>query len=72
MKAGVIAGVILIAIGIYVVAGQAIFKTDREVVKIGGFAASVSESRTVPQWAGAIAIVVGGVLVFAGLRGKKG
>ena len=71
MKAGVIAGVILIAIGIYVVAGQASYQTDREVLKIGGLEASVKESHLVPQWAGAIAIVVGGVLVFAGLKSKK-
>jgi hypothetical protein len=72
MKAGVIVGVLLIAAGIYVVAGQASYKTDREVLKIGGLEASIKESRVVPQWAGAIAIVVGGVLVFGGMRGGKG
>lgn len=72
MKAGVIVGVILIAIGIYVVAGQASFKSDREVLKIGGLEASVQESRVVPPWTGAVAIAVGGVLVFAGMRAGKG
>ena len=71
MKAGVIVGIILIAIGIYVVAGQASYKTNREVLKIGGLEASVKESHLVPQWAGAIAIVVGGVLVFAGMKTKQ-
>ena len=71
MKAAAIAGIILIAIGIYVVAGQASYKSDREVLKIGGLEASVKESHQVPQWAGAIAIVVGGVLVFAGVKTKK-
>jgi uncharacterized membrane protein len=71
MKAGVIVGVILIAAGIFVVAGQASYKSDREVLKIGGLEASVKESHMVPQWAGAIAIVVGGVLVFAGMRQAK-
>lgn len=71
MKAGVIVGIILIAIGIYVVAGQASYKSDREVLKIGGIEASVKESRLVPPWTGAVAIAVGGVLVFAGLRGGK-
>ena len=52
MKAGVIAGVILIAIGIYVVAGQASYKTDREVLKIGGLEASVKESHLVPPVGG--------------------
>jgi hypothetical protein len=71
MKAGLIVGVILILAGIYVVAGQASYKSDREVLKIGGLEASVKESHLVPQWAGAIAIVAGSVLAFAGLRGKK-
>ena len=71
MKAGVIVGIILIAIGIYVAAGQASYKSDREVLKIGGIEASVKESRAVPPWTGAVAIVIGGVLIFAGKRKGK-
>jgi uncharacterized membrane protein len=71
MKAAAIAGILLIAVGIYVVVGQASYKSDKEVLKIGGLAASVQESHVVPPWAGAIAIAVGGVLVFAGMRGGK-
>ena len=71
MKAGVIVGIILIAAGIYVVAGQGSYNRSREVLKIGGLEASVQESRLIPPWTGAIAIAVGGVLVFAGLRGSK-
>ena len=72
MKPAVIVGIFFILAGIYVVAGQASYKSDREVLKIGGLEASVKESHMVPQWAGAIAIAAGGVLVFAGMRGKKG
>ena len=71
MKAAAIAGIVLIAIGIYVVVGQARYKSDKEVLKIGGLAASVQESHLVPPWTGAIAIAIGGVLVFAGMRGGK-
>ena len=72
MKAGVIVGIILVAAGIYVVAGQASYKSNREVLKIGGLEASVKESHVIPPWTGAIAIVAGGVLVFAGMRAGKG
>lgn len=71
MRAGIIVGIILIAAGIYVAAGQASYKTNRDVLKIGGLEASVKESHVVPPWAGAVAIVVGGVLVFAGMRPGK-
>ena len=43
MKAAAIAGIVLIAIGIYVVVGQASYKSDKEVLKIGGLAASVQD-----------------------------
>jgi hypothetical protein len=71
MKAGLIVGVILLLAGIYVAAGQATYKSDREVLKIGGLEASVKESHMVPQWIGAVGIVAGGLLVLAGMRGKK-
>jgi hypothetical protein len=72
MKAGVIVGIILVIAGIYVAAGQASYTSNKEVLKIGGLEASVKESHVVPPWAGAIGIVAGGLLVFAGMRaGKK-
>ena len=71
MKAGVIIGIILIAAGIYVVAGQGSYSRNREVVKIGGLEASIKESRLIPPWTGGVAIAVGGLLVFAGMRGSK-
>ena len=71
MKAGVIVGIILIAAGIYVVAGQGSYSRNREVLKIGGIEASVKESRLSPPWTGAVAIAAGGLLVFAGMRGSK-
>ena len=71
MKAAVIAGVILIAAGIYVVAGQGSYNRSREVLNIGGIEASVQESRLIPPWTGAVAIAVGGLLVFAGMRRSR-
>ena len=71
MKIGLIVGIILIAAGIYVVAGQGSYSRNREVLKIGGLEASVKESRLIPPWTGAAAIAAGGLLVFAGLRGAK-
>jgi hypothetical protein len=71
MRVSVIAGVILIAAGIYVVAGQASYKTSRDVLKIGGLEASVKESHVIPPWTGGIAIVAGGLLIFAGAGRRR-
>ena len=71
MKPALIVGILFIAAGIYIVAGRASYKTDREVVRIGGLEASVKESHAVPPWAGGIAIVAGGVMVAAALRRGK-
>ncbi|HEY3885955.1 MAG TPA: hypothetical protein VGL62_12145 [Vicinamibacterales bacterium] len=64
----VIIGIVLVAAGIYAAAGQASYKTNKDVLKVGGAGISVQESHGVPAWAGAIGIVVGGVLIFAGAR----
>jgi hypothetical protein len=71
MKVSVIVGIILIAAGIYVAAGQASYSSNKDVLKIGGLEASVKESHVVPPWVGAVGMVAGGLLVFAGLRGGK-
>jgi hypothetical protein len=71
MRVSVIVGIILVAIGIYVAAGQASYKTDRSVLKVGSLEASVKEGHTVPPWTGAIAIVAGGLLIFTGVRRRS-
>ena len=63
----------LIAIGLVLVIGGAAaffgmiqYPHDKEVVKVGGFSASVSQERSVPQWIGGVAALVGIGLVLAG------
>lgn len=66
----IIAGIILIAIGFAGFTGKLNFTQDKEVVKIGGLSASVKEDKTVPQWIGGIAALVGLGLVAAGAMRK--
>ena len=63
-----IVGVILIALGGYVLARGLPYKTSRDVVRIGDLRASVREERLLPNWTGGIAIMAGVILVFAGRR----
>ena len=62
----IIAGLILIVGGVMGWMGQFEYTKDKEVAKIGGLSASVRTERTVPQWIGGIAALVGVGLLAAG------
>lgn len=64
----IVIGIALIALGIYVAAGQASYRSKNNVLKIGDVGVSVKESHEVPAWTGVIGIAVGGVLIVAGAR----
>jgi predicted hotdog family 3-hydroxylacyl-ACP dehydratase len=71
MRIGLIlAGILLAAIGVAAFTGQLNFKQDKEVVKIGSLSASVKEDKTVPQWLGGVAVLVGIGLVVSGAMRK--
>jgi hypothetical protein len=62
----VLAGIVLAAVGLAAFTGQFHFTQDKEVVKIGGLSASVKQERSVPQWIGGVAVLVGLGLIGAG------
>ena len=67
MRVGlIIAGILVAAIGIAAFLGKLNFNHDKEVLKIGDVSAKVEEQKTVPQWLGGIAVLVGAGLVVAG------
>jgi hypothetical protein len=67
MRVGlIIAGILVAAIGIAAFLGKLNFNHDKEVLKIGDVSAKVEEQKTVPQWIGGIAVLVGAGLVVAG------
>jgi len=59
-------GLVLLIGGAAAFFGMIQYPHDKEVVKIGDLSASVSEQRTVPQWIGGLAALVGIGLVAAG------
>ena len=71
MRTGfIIAGIIIAALGIAGWMGKLNFSHDKEVLKVGDLSAKVQEEKTVPQWLGGIAVLVGAGLVVAGVARK--
>ena len=66
----VIAGIIIAALGIAGYMGKLNFNHDKEVLKIGDLSAKVQEEKTVPQWLGGVALLVGAGLVVVGATRK--
>ena len=65
-------GIILLVGGLVVALRGASFKEDKGGVEIGDAKIHVVERHGVPTWIGWTAVVVGGILVVSGLRGRGG
>jgi len=61
-------GIVLLALGAFIIFRGASYKSRDEVLKVGDLKASVEEKHTVPTWVGGAAIVAGVVLLAAGMR----
>jgi len=67
----IIAGLLIAALGVSVLMGKLQYPQEKDVVKIGTFSASMQQEQTVPQWAGIVGLVIGGVLVLGGVLRKS-
>lgn len=63
-----IAGVVLIALGLWIIIRPPSYSSQESVFKLGDLEAKVHEQRPVPGWAGGIALGAGLVLVLVGSR----
>ncbi|HZB27031.1 MAG TPA: hypothetical protein VE282_00600 [Gemmatimonadales bacterium] len=61
-------GVVLLAIGAFIVFRGLTYKDREEVLDVGGLEASVEQERAIPTWVGGAALVAGVVLLAAGMR----
>jgi hypothetical protein len=61
-------GVLLLAIGAFIVFRGLTYKSQDEVLRVGDVEASVEERRAVPTWVGGAAIVAGIVMLAAGMK----
>ena len=68
MRPLAVAGLLLLVLGGFVLFRGLSFTSQKSVLKVGDFQASVEERREVPDWAGAVAVAGGLVLLLAGSR----
>lgn len=68
MRALQISGVILLAIGLWMVLRPPSYSREESVVKLGNLEAKMQREHQVPQWVGGIALGAGVVLLFVGIR----
>jgi hypothetical protein len=68
MRPLALVGVLLLALGAFILFRGASYKSKDEVLKVGDLKASVEQRHAVPTWAGGVAIVAGIVLLAAGMK----
>jgi hypothetical protein len=71
MRPLTIAGILLVAFGAFVLIRGASFTSRRDVLKVGDVKVTADEQRSIPPWAGWLAVVAGGALAVAGARRRS-
>lgn len=61
-------GILLLAVGAFILFRGATYSSRDEVLKVGDVKATVESKKAVPTWAGGAAIVAGIVLLAAGMK----
>ena len=70
MKPLVLIGILVAAVGGFILARGLTYTKDKKVLEIGGLKASVEEQRTIPTWVGIVGLVGGIGLILAGSSRK--
>ena len=68
MRPLTLAGLVLLLLGGFVLLRGLSYTSQKSVLKVGDFHATVAARQTVPPWIGAVAVVGGIVLLVAGAR----
>ena len=72
MRAGlIILGIILVAAGIWVVAGHAFYQDTDTLLQVGSAKVTATHNKGVPQWIGIAGIAAGALLAIGGFMQKR-
>lgn len=67
MRASLIAGLLLIAAGVFLILRPPHYASEQSVFKLGNLEAKMQQDRTLPEWVGGVVLGAGIVLLGAGL-----
>ena len=67
MKASLLAGLVLIAAGIFLILRPPHYASEQSVLKLGNLDAKMQQERMLPEWVGGVVLGVGVGLLGAGL-----
>jgi len=68
MRPFIIAGIVLLGLGAFVLLRGASFTSRRDVLKVGDVKITADEQQSIPPWVGGGAMLVGVALIVAGTR----
>lgn len=68
MRVSLIAGLVLAALGAFVVFQGVSYTKEESVFKFGGLEAKMQQKNRVPEWIGGVALGAGLVLMLTGLK----
>ena len=71
MKASLVAGLILIAAGVFLILRPPHYATQQSVFKLGDIEARMQQERTLPGWVGGALLGAGVVLLGTGLLKRR-
>ncbi len=72
MRTGlIIVGIILVAVGIWIVAGHASYQDTDTLLQVGSAKVTATHDKGVPQWLGIAGIVIGALLAIGGFLQKR-
>ncbi len=72
MKPMVLAGIVIAALGAFVLVKGLTYSSRSNVLKVGDLQVTAEEHRMIPPWVGGLAIVGGLVLVGVGAGKRRG
>jgi len=68
MRQLILAGILILGLGAFLLLRGGSIATRREVLKVGDVKITADEQQSIPPWAGGLAMLVGVVLILAGAQ----